>query len=112
MSKKKLRIKPFGTIVVVEVDKTEEISNGGIVLTSSTMERGQMEASTGTLVEVGDMAYQEYKAANYDYPKVGEKVYFKKYSGIIVTDKPNKREFRSMQDEDVYASPEWIENED
>ena len=112
MSKKKLRIIPFGTGVVIEVEKATETSKGGILLTPNTIERGQTETSIGTLIEAGDMAFEEYKNANHRYPKIGDKVYFKKYSGIITTDKENDIELRTLQDTDVYGSPEWIEIED
>lgn len=110
-SKKKLKISPFGTAVVVCVEKPKETTDAGIILTANVVERDQTEAANGIIVAMGDRAYEEDRLSDYKYPKIGDKICFKKYSGIIRTDKENDIEYRVLQDVDIYALEEYIEKE-
>lgn len=102
----KLNIIPFRTTIIVDVEKTEEKTEGGIFLSPNTIDKEQRQVSKGILIKVGDLAYDEEKKLGVDYPRVGDMVYFKKYSGILHFDKKTKKEYRAIQDEDVYLFEE------
>lgn len=93
---------PVDDCVVVEIEKIEKERNG-LALPEGYVEKQQMLIVEGILVGVGDLAFYDLDKYEKDYPKVGDKVYFKKYSGILHSNKENDREFRVIRDQDIYA---------
>lgn len=67
-------LKPLGKRVVIKVAETEETTESGFVLPSSSKEKEQY----GEIIAVGS------DIEEVDGVKVGDKVYFKSYSGSEV----------------------------
>jgi co-chaperonin GroES (HSP10) len=90
--------------VIVEIEKVAEASKGGIILTEDFQRRDQMSITDGIVAAVGDCAFAEIKTAGAELiPSVGDKVYFKKFSGILHSDKETNKEYRLILDKDIYA---------
>jgi co-chaperonin GroES (HSP10) len=99
-----LDYKPIDTAVMIEVDKVEETSAGGIQLPEGFIEKEQMMRVEGVIVAMGDYAYKELKDAKFNYPNIGDKVLCKKYSGVLHYNEIDKRRvYRIIQDTDVIA---------
>lgn len=96
-----MKLKPIDTTVAVEIEKINDKSSGGIVLAEDYITKQQMNITEGILAAVGDFAFMEIQQGF--YPRVGDKVYFKKFSGILHTDKETGKEYRLIADTDIYA---------
>lgn len=95
---------PIEYKVIVKPDLIEETDpmikrckEAGLELPDSEKERDKQRQITGTLVAVGGRAFEEFGDP---MPKVGDKVYFAKYSGLILKS-DDKTEFRLMNDKDI-----------
>jgi len=73
---KDIKIKPLGKKVLVKPDKLEEKTAGGLVLPPSSTEGEKPE--TGVIIKLGEGTIKG-KKITFDV-KVGDRVYFKKYS--------------------------------
>lgn len=73
---KEIKIMPLGNRVLVTPDKIDEKTSGGLVLPPSSTEDQKPE--TGKIVKLG-VGKVEGKDVSFDI-KVGDRVYFKKYS--------------------------------
>ncbi|HOV29644.1 MAG TPA: co-chaperone GroES [Candidatus Dojkabacteria bacterium] len=71
-----MKIKPLGKKVLVKPDKLEEKTAGGLVLPPSSTEGEKPE--TGVIIKLGEGTIKG-KKITFDV-KVGDRVYFKKYS--------------------------------
>ena len=91
--------------VIVEVEKIKETyKDSKIVLPGDVQRRDQMSMTCGTIAAVGDCAFSEIKSLGASLiPNVGDKVYFKKFSGILHSDVENEKEYRLILDKDIYA---------
>lgn len=114
-------ITPFGDKVLVKPDIIEEVSAGGIVLPSSTVDQHMMAQTSGTLVAIGPEAWQHYtevtknqegstwqvvkRGLSKPQAAVGDKVMFAKYGGQSVWGKDGE-EYRMLLDEDLVAGIE------
>lgn len=67
-------IKPLGKRVVIKIAETEQTTTSGLVLPSSSKEKEKF----GEIIEVGPDIEEK------DNVKVGDKVFFKNYSGTEV----------------------------
>jgi len=112
MSVKSIDFTPVDDAVVIEIERIEEESSGGISLPEEYRERKQMSIVEGILVKTGSLAFYDLinnqtelskNSGEQIYPEIGNKVYFKRHSGILHSDKENKREFRIIRDQDIYA---------
>jgi co-chaperonin GroES (HSP10) len=99
-------IKPIDDAVLVEIKKTEEKTSGGIVRPKTLIERDQMEETDGILVAIGDFAFYDLIANGKSYPQIGDRVYFKRHSGILHYDDPNNKVYRIIHDQDIYGTEE------
>jgi len=92
---KKLQIRPLDDRVVVRALDAEERTAGGIVLPDTAKEKPQMgevlAIGPGKMLESGDRAGLSVK--------VGDRVYFGKYSGSDV--KIDGEEFKIMRESDI-----------
>jgi len=117
MKIRKLELVPIDTAVIADLKSISNTTEGGIYLTDVQKERTEMTQTEGVLSAIGDGAFEELKSRGYNYPKVGDLVYFKSHSGILVREdsrlKRNKLQ-RVMQDIDIYAinKGEEVEVED
>ncbi len=73
---KTIKLEPLGKRVLIQPDKIEETTKGGLVLPPSASEDQKPE--TGTVVKLGK-GKEEGKDIQFEV-SVGDRVYFKKYS--------------------------------
>lgn len=85
--------------VLIKVDVVETKTASGIVLAVNE-KREQAAAETGTVIAIGDTAFQDFKAEV--VPQIGDKVYFAKYAGKVVKDSDGT-EYTCVNDEDICA---------
>jgi chaperonin GroES len=72
----KTNIQPLGKRVLIQPDEVEQVTKGGLVLPPSAND--EKRPATGTILTLG-IGKDDGKALVFDV-KVGDKVYFKKYS--------------------------------
>lgn len=91
---------PTMNVVVVEVEKAEEKTVGGIIVPADSREREQYGKDSGVVVSYGESAF---KYDNGDYwdnkPDVGDLVMFDKYDGKT----RDKGQYRLLVDSDILA---------
>jgi co-chaperonin GroES (HSP10) len=99
-------LQPIEYKVIVKPDLVEETDEAikrfkamGMELPAAEKERDKQKQITGTLVAVGGNAFADMLGT---LPVVGDKVYFAKYAGLILT-ADDKTEFRMMSDKDITA---------
>lgn len=97
-------LQPIEYKVLVKPDLVEETDpmikrckDMGIEIPESEKERDKQRQITGTLVAVGGKAFEEFGDP---MPKVGDKVYFAKYAGLVIK-ADDKTEFRLCNDKDI-----------
>ena len=95
-------LQPVEFNVVIELDATEEVTTGGIIIPGQKVERNRLEETTGTLVALSPFAF------NYDEwpneaakPAAGDRVYFARYAGILT--ECDGRWVRIIKDKEVVA---------
>lgn len=91
-------INVVGPRILVLPTKVENKTASGIILsTDDVNERERMAATTGTVVDTGDGAYEGYTIP---WCKIGDKITFAKYAGMLYRGRGGI-EYRVMKDEDV-----------
>lgn len=84
-----MKIKPLGFYILVEMEKIETTSAGGIVLAESTVSKEQEATDCGWVREIGPVAYSGWPGCDQDGKdphecwglNVGDKVEYRKYEG-------------------------------
>ena len=104
--------KPILRNILVELE-SEEITAGGIHIPKSISERHEIGSDVGIVRQLGPEVYQHP-----DYNpqpgkvvvKVGDSVYFNRYSGFLISSKTGKN-YRLINDNDIraIAEPEDLE---
>ncbi len=84
-------IEPLGKRVVIQIAETEQVTESGFILPNSAQEKEQF----GEIVAVGPDIEDK------DNVKVGDKVYFKNYSGTEVEHKGT--EYLIIEHKDLLA---------
>jgi co-chaperonin GroES (HSP10) len=87
---------PCGNKILVQMDRVEEMSKGGIVIPHQKTERDEMSQMVGTLVAVGNCAWGDQPAP---WARVGDRVKFAKYAGYLHEEGAVK--YRVMHDLDI-----------
>lgn len=97
-------LQPLEFNVVIELDRTEEKTAGGIILPGQKVERNRLEETEGTLVGLSPFAfnYDEWPA-DAEKPASGDRVYFARYAGIL-TECAEGRWVRIIKDKEVVAT--------
>lgn len=94
---KKLKIRPLDDRIVIQQSTAEEVTAGGIVLPDSAQEkpqRGQVVAAgPGKLLDSGERGTMDLK--------VGDEVFYAKYSGTNV--EINGEDYVILRESDVLA---------
>lgn len=90
-------LKPLNDRVVIEVGQEEEVTAGGLVLTSAAKEKPQ----TGEVIAVGDGQVLENGTRMTLSVKVGDKVMFEKYAGSEV--KYEGKDYLIVHEKDIVA---------
>ncbi len=94
---KTIKLEPLGKRVLIQPDKIEETTKGGLVLPPSASEDQKPE--TGTVVKLGK-GKEEGKDIQFEV-SVGDRVYFKKYSPDEV--KIDEEVYLLIDTEDILA---------
>ena len=91
-------INPCGWRVLVKPQEIKEVSESGIVLTTGSFkDREQMVNTTELVVAMGDQCYADEPAP---WCKVGDKIIFAKYAGLLYLGKDGNQ-YRMINDKDV-----------
>jgi co-chaperonin GroES (HSP10) len=89
---------PAGHRILIKPQEIKKVSAGGIILsTESSGEREQMANTTGVVVAMGDTCYHDKPNP---WCKVGDKVIFAKYAGLLYLGKDGMQ-YRMINDEDI-----------
>ena len=95
--------RPMEFNVVVELDPTEKVTKGGIILVENHVERERLATEEGTLVAVSPHAfsYVEGWPEFYPAPEVGQRVMIRRYDGLL-REKGDKT-YRIVPDKSIVA---------
>lgn len=95
-------IVPLDLRVLVRPDDAEKKSAGGIIIPESVVDQKRMAAMKGTLVAVGENAWEEAatRSAAFVKPQPGNRVMIAKYGGVVVTGLDGV-DYRLLNDEDI-----------
>jgi len=85
--------------ILIDLDKKETVSPGGIVIPDQIIEKERKAVEYGTVLQVGPTAYTDY-GRDPSIIKVGDKVSFNRYSGKEITDLDEKK-YLIVNDSDV-----------
>jgi chaperonin GroES len=93
---------PIDLRVLVLPDPVEQKTAGGILLPDQHKEREKFATVKGTLIAVGENAWEEAAARSdkFTKPVPGDRVLISKYGGIMLTGDDGK-DYRLMNDDDV-----------
>ena len=96
-------IQPVEYNVLIAPEDTEEVTAGGIILTSNTKETNDLASQKGRLLSVSPLAfdYSDWPEGSRK-PQVGDAVIFAKYAGTLIKGVDGK-EYRIIKDKDVAA---------
>ena len=99
---KKLGIIPVETKVLIQPEKVEDRSAGGLWIPEHRLEREQWAQDRGTLIAKGGLAFEDWEGRK---PEIGEKVIYRKYAGTLIKRRleTGVEEYRLCQDEDIIA---------
>lgn len=90
-------LNPVEYKVVVEPDAVMETSDGGmIVKTETTKHEEFLRQTRGVMVAANDMSFKGWTG---NVPKVGDRVYFAMFAGIVDATK----KYRVMDDKNILA---------
>lgn len=97
-------VMPIDLRVLVLPDPVETVTKGGIILAESKVDRDKYAQCKGTLVAVGENAWEEAarRSPHFTRPEPGVRVMIAKYGGVEFTG-TDGRMYRIMNDEDVTA---------
>ena len=90
-------LKPLGNRVIIEVEKEDEKTVGGIVLPTSAKEKSQ----TGTIIAIGEGLVTEMGNKIEMTVKEGDHVLFEKYAGTEI--KYNNEDYLVLKETDIVA---------
>jgi co-chaperonin GroES (HSP10) len=82
----KCPFRPMEFNIVVELDPTEEVTKGGIILPNAQVERDKLGAEEGTLIAVSPLAFSYANPSewgDHEKPKIGDRVMVKRYDGVL-----------------------------
>lgn len=92
-------IYPRGHRVLIKAEEVMEQTAGGILLPGEITKRQQLAEIRGRVIALGSTAYSDQDEP---FCKVGDRVIFAKYSGIVYDGK-DKVEYRVINDLDVVS---------
>jgi chaperonin GroES len=91
-------VTPVGWVLIVRPDKVEEKTRGGLYVPQTALERQQAQAIIGTVLSIGDEAWNKFDDKSYR-PSVGDRVLFAKYGGQSL--ELDGDEVRILNDQDI-----------
>jgi co-chaperonin GroES (HSP10) len=94
---------PTEFCVVVEMDAAPD-KVGSILMPTVVADRDKLAADEGLLVAVSPLAftYDNWPEGSRK-PQVGDRVVFRKFAGLLRTNKENGKDFRLLNDKDIVA---------
>lgn len=101
---------PTGNRILVKPDPVETKTKSGIVLAIDEKREGAASV-TGVVLAIGEVAWKEFVDGQFrqvyePYAKVGDRVQYRRYTGVVVEgDTPNET-YLLMNDNDVLARVE------
>ncbi len=101
-----MALKAVSFRVILKVKEVEEKSQGGIVMVvDKKMERNAH--TEGTIVDIGPDAYAAFRP-KFEFAglKIGDRVFYARYSGKWIVDPETKEEFLVVNDEDITSKVE------
>src|SRR5690349_7350006 len=99
-------IRPIEYQVLVELDPVETKTAGGIILPDNVKDKDELASEEGTLVALSPLAFNYDEGYPEDAkPKVGDRVMFKRYDGLLRkrTIDGVERSFRILVDKSIVA---------
>lgn len=94
---------PLGNRVLVKRDDPEEVTDGGIIIANSQVEKEYLGETRGTVLAVGPEAW-DYEGGEASRCEPGDKILFARYSGVSVSS--DRRSNVLMNDADIIAKVE------
>jgi len=91
-----------GFCLMVAVEPVEEVTKGGIILTSSTTDKESQVQTRGRIISMSPAAFDFANFPPDAVPKVGDAIVFSKLAGIR-TKGADGRDYRVLQDRDCLA---------
>lgn len=85
--------------VLIDPDKKETVSSGGIVIPESIIEKERKAVEYGTVLQVGPTAYIDH-GRDPNILKVGDRVSFNRYSGKEILD-IDEQKYLIVNDSDI-----------
>lgn len=93
-------ITPVGHRILILPEQIETKTSSGIIVTSAATEKMEEMAQTfGVVIAMGETCYNDQPSA---WCKVGDRVSFAKYSGLLNTGKDEKK-YRIVNDLDIVS---------
>lgn len=96
MSTNQTKWLPCGNKILIQMDRVEEVTSGGIVIPRQKTERDEMSQMIGTVIAVGPDAWADQ---SHTWAKPGDRVKFAKYAGFLHEEGDTK--YRVMHDLDI-----------
>jgi chaperonin GroES len=95
-------VQPLDLRVLVKPDSVEVVSKGGIILPPTATEADKFAMTKGTLVAVGENAWEEAasRSPHFRKPTTGDRVMIGKFAGVRLRGVDGE-DYVLMNDEDV-----------
>lgn len=101
---------PCGNRILIKPDPVETKTKSGIVLAIDEKREGAASV-TGVVLATGELAWKEFvdgkwKQVYEPYAKVGDRVQYRRYTGVIVEGETPEETYLLMNDSDVLGRVE------
>ncbi len=106
---KNTSLTPVGYFLLVKPQEVEEVTEGGIILSGSTLKQDRLATDLGVIQKIGPIAWHGF-ADGTPWAKVGDVVMFAKYAGKRITDPETGVEYLLINDNDVLSVVDIGEN--
>lgn len=87
MGKSHRHFVPLAYTLLIQPDVVEEKTQGGIILAESTRESDRNSRMTGTVLMISPAAFAGDHEVNKSSVEVGDRVLYRRYSGVKVEDR-------------------------
>jgi co-chaperonin GroES (HSP10) len=95
-----MALKAVGHMLMIRPDPIEKEHKGIILVRDEKLERAATDS--GTVVDIGETAWFGF-GDNRPWVKIGDKVLYKRYSGVFIKDPKTEEEFVIINDDDLKA---------
>lgn len=101
-------ITPTEFKVLILPKEVEQVSKGGIILSSQSVEAEKSATIEGEIIAVSHLAFTYATEAEWDgkKPKPGDRAIFAKYAGVRVKSPRDGQEYLLINDKDLVATIE------